>query len=312
MIKKGIMAAALLGCVTFFTGCSVKETWDILWGQSSESAEDENGAAQEVYDPDAVQVDDSVEAPEFTKNLKGSVTYAVGDKAKRLKVEAETSGKGEITYQWYMNTVSSNGGGMKIDGATENTYTPDTSEEGYSYYFVVATNTVDNAINLSTSELKEVYVDPDATPAADEGEYAQGWNQNEKGWFYVNKNGNYIKNKWKEIDGKYYYFNNRGYILTGWQELEGNWYYFAEDGAMSTGFVDVDGKKYFMNDKGIMNTGWLDGDGSWFYSEEDGSFAVSEWMNIDDAWYYFNEDGVMVTNDSVDGKWLNPDGKLAE
>jgi len=81
---------------------------------------------------------------------------------------------------------------------------------------------------------------------------------------------------------------------------------------MATGFITVDGKKYFMNNKGIMHTGWLDGEGSWFFAKDDGPLAVSEWIQIDGAWYYFNEDGVMLSNCSVNGKWLNPDGKLAE
>ena len=49
---------------------------------------------------------------------------------------------------------------MKIEGATDAQYTPDTSEEGYWYYFVVATNTVNKAVNMTTSDIVEIYVDP--------------------------------------------------------------------------------------------------------------------------------------------------------
>jgi len=310
-MKKGIITAMILGSVTLLSGCSVKETWDILWGADKKGTESGSGTEEETFDPDAVQVDASVEAPKFETNLKGSAVYAVGDKAKALKVEATVKGDGEITYQWYVNTVESNGGGTKIKGATDKKYTPDTSKEGYYYYFVVATNTVDKKINLTTSKLKEIHVDPELEPTPDDGE-KKGWIQDKTGWYYLDKNGEKIKSKLKAIDDVKYYFNKKGYMVTGWQEIKKKWYYFNEDGSMATGFITVDGKKYFMNNKGIMHTGWLDGEGSWFFAKDDGPLAVSEWIQIDGAWYYFNEDGVMLSNCSVNGKWLNPDGKLAE
>jgi len=310
-MKKGIIAAVILGSVTLLSGCSVKETWDVLWGADKESAESGSGTEGEIFDPNAVQVDDSVEAPKFKTNLKGSEAYAVGDKAKALKVEATVEGEGEITYQWYVNSVESNGGGTKIEGATDQEYTPDTTTEGYYYYFVVATNTVNKKINLTTSKIKEIHVDPELEPAPKDGEQ-KGWIQDKNGWYYLDKNGDKLKSKLKAIDNVTYYFDKKGYMVTGWQEIKSKWYYFNEDGSMATGFNTVDGKKYFLSDKGVMHTGWLDGDGSWFYAGDDGVLVISEWKQIDGAWYYFNEDGVMLSNCEVNGKWLNPDGKLAE
>ena len=81
---------------------------------------------------------------------------------------------------------------------------------------------------------------------------------------------------------------------------------------MGTGWITVDGKKYFLEDSGAMHTGWLDSDGSMYYSASDGAIKISEWEEIDGSWYYFNEDGIMLSNCEVDGKWLNPDGRLAE
>ena len=144
------------------------ETWELLWG--NHKSESEESTAQDVFDPNAIKVDENVEAPKFSKNLEGKATYAVGDKAKALAVEAKVEGDGEISYQWYKNTVDSNGGGMKIEGATDAQYTPDTSEEGYWYYFVVATNTVNKAVNMTTSDIVEIYVDPNKDPAPKEGE----------------------------------------------------------------------------------------------------------------------------------------------
>ena len=46
VIKKGIIAVTLLGSLTLFTGCSsVKETWDLLWGHTSDT--EETGSADE-------------------------------------------------------------------------------------------------------------------------------------------------------------------------------------------------------------------------------------------------------------------------
>ena len=59
-----------------------------------------------------------------------------------------------------------------------------------------------------------------------------------------------------------------------------------------------------------MSAGWTEA-AAGTIPDPDGALKVSEWVEIDDSWYYFNEDGIMLTNCEVDGKWLNPDGKLA-
>ena len=308
-MKKGILTVMLIGSMTMLSGCSVKETLQLFLGQEESTEE----GTQEVFDPEAIQIDTSIEAPVFSTNLEGKVTYAVGEEAKPMKVKAEVEGEGKITYQWYVNTVDSNGGGIKIDGATDASYTPDTSEEGYWYYFVVATNTVDKAMNMTTSEMFQVYVDPDAEPAPKEDELKKGWTQDDTGWYYVGDKGMKVTSDWAEIDGKWYRFNKKGYMLTGWQKIKDVWYYMNEDGAMVTGwFTDTDGKKYYLEDNGAMHTGWLDGGGSMFYAGSDGAIKCGEWEEIDGSWYYFNEDGVMLSNCEVNGKWLNPDGRLAE
>ena len=160
LLRTGIATAALVTSLTMFTGCGIQDTLNLLTGAETES---DSSSSMEIYDPDAIQVDSNVEAPSFTKDLKGEATYAVGEKAKKLKVKAEVEGDGKISYQWYMNTVDSDGGGSIIEGATEATYRPDTSKEGHSYYFVVATNTVGSSVSMATSKIYHVYVDPDAT-----------------------------------------------------------------------------------------------------------------------------------------------------
>ncbi len=52
-----------------------------------------------------------------------------------------------------------------------------------------------------------------------------GWNRDDRGWWYRNGDGSYTVNNWQEIDGKWYYFNSDGYMVTGWIDWQGKSYY---------------------------------------------------------------------------------------
>ena len=95
-IKRVITITSLIVAMTLFTGCSIGETWDVLWGHNDANSE---VGTSTTYDPDAVKVDESVSAPKFTQDLEGSKTYAINDKAEELKVEASPEAEGTITYQ---------------------------------------------------------------------------------------------------------------------------------------------------------------------------------------------------------------------
>lgn len=155
-------AAVLLMAVLLYTltGCSfsgLKESWKLLLGKSENgsmtTAEMQELKAQKVIR----NVDENLAAPQFTLNLGDTYTYNVGAGAEALMVEA-TAPEGTITYQWYSSTAEMNGGGKIIEGATEATYTPDTSEKGTGYYFCVATTTVDDRIREATSLVATVVV----------------------------------------------------------------------------------------------------------------------------------------------------------
>ena len=47
------------------------------------------------------------------------------------------NGSGDYTYQWYSNTTSNNSGGVSIEGETASTYTPETTDAGTTYYYVI-------------------------------------------------------------------------------------------------------------------------------------------------------------------------------
>lgn len=138
------------------SGCSFVESWKTLMSTESTALTAEE--IQQMKDAKVIRtVDESLEAPVFTLDLGPEVEYQLGTSADSLNVEATVS-NGSVSYQWYYNNAQSNGGGTAIQGATESTYTPDISEKGTSYYFCVATNTVNGKIRMSTSQVTAVVV----------------------------------------------------------------------------------------------------------------------------------------------------------
>ena len=84
---------------------------------------------------------ESAETPIFTTDLStAAVSCTVDETPKDLTVAASATDAGVITYQWYAST--DNLTYAPIDGATDASYTPSTSAEGTTYYYVIATNTL--------------------------------------------------------------------------------------------------------------------------------------------------------------------------
>ena len=82
--------------------------------------------------------DITVVAPIETTNTPSVQDIFVGGVAEELIV-TNTTGAGNVTYQWFSNTTNSNTGGSPIPGATNNTYTPPGPFDtvGIFYYYVV-------------------------------------------------------------------------------------------------------------------------------------------------------------------------------
>lgn len=260
-LKRGLIAGMALCCIPFLTACTAKDTIGILVGNNSEETKEEESAV----DLNAANIDDSVEKPAINNEMGDPVTYDLHANAEPLTVDATVS-EGTLSYQWYRNNVDSNGGGTAIDGATENSYTPPTTESGTVYYYVVVTNTVGDGIQLTASGTKCVTItDQEAAPeensdgqeeATDEntentdaGQTAGGWQQSDGHWWYQNADGTYPTNSWQEIDGQWYVFDENGYIRTGWYQEGDKWYYLQENGAMARD-TDVDG--YHLGSDGVM------------------------------------------------------------
>lgn len=116
------------------------------------------------------------------------------------------------------------------------------------------------------------------------------------------------KEGWVEKDGKTYYYKELNVAATGWQEYSGVWYYFNSMGVMQTGWLTENNKKYYLDERGVMAVGWLELDGKYYYFNEKGQMLTG-WQEIDDATYYFRADGSNVTEEWVEGRWLEKNGR---
>ena len=77
--------------------------------------------------------------------------------------------------------------------------------------------------------------------------YKQGWNKDDKGWWYADTATTYYKSRWAKINGKWYSFDKEGYMLSNTWQVEdgGDTYYLGAEGDMQTNMVvglGADGK----------------------------------------------------------------------
>lgn len=160
-----------------------------------------------------------------------------------------------------------------------------------------------------------------------DGVMVTGWEEISNQWYYFKSWGG-MATGWMNVNGTYYYFNSSGamqtgwvkdkgisYYLeedgsmaTGWKKLNNKWYYFKYWGGMATGWVYIDGTYYYCNSSGVMQTGWLTEDGCKYYLDSSGKMAVG-WKTVDGYERYFNKWGVMQTNTTIDGKYLDSQGR---
>ncbi|WP_230397330.1 hypothetical protein [Novisyntrophococcus fermenticellae] len=222
------IAALCLSGSMLFSGCSFSGIADKILGHTEKTAEEDK--TSESVQKSANTVDPTMEKPSFTVNLEGSVQFSVGSQAAPLTVEAAVNDGGTVTYQWYTNNVNANGGGDKIEGQTQNTFVPDTTEEGTRYYYVVATNNKDGSVTKSTSSTIEVQIVPEGNWVEENGLKK-----------YQLFDGSFVTGTWKDIDGGHYNFDENGYMRTGWfQDGDGSWYFLNPDGTMAKD-VEIEG-----------------------------------------------------------------------
>ena len=82
-----------------------------------------------------------------------STSVTLGNPAPLSVTAAAPADGGVLSYQWYSNTSPSNSGGNVISGATKNTYNPPVNATGTFHYYVVVTNTNNNATGNKTASI---------------------------------------------------------------------------------------------------------------------------------------------------------------
>lgn len=98
------------------------------------------------------------EVPVIAPDLSETeVEYIIEGTATALSVTASVSDDGILSYQWYSITTNSVADGTEISGATDSSYTPDITNVGTTYYYVVVTNTIgDTGSETSSSTTSAV------------------------------------------------------------------------------------------------------------------------------------------------------------
>jgi len=105
-------------------------------------------AAKLIVNPAAL-ID--AQTPKITGHPNGGTVHL--NAGITLSVAAEVTDGGTLTYQWYSNSKDGNSGGTAISGATKASYTPSTAREGTSYYYIIVTNTNNNATGHKTASI---------------------------------------------------------------------------------------------------------------------------------------------------------------
>ena len=203
--RKMIWGAIFLTMALLLSGCSVSDAFGKLIGSTDTGTEQMSSVSEDGEKLDTRIIDPSLEKPVFLEGMTGEKDVQAGTDLV-LETQASVSDGGVVTYQWYSNNVASNGGGTLLKDMRESTYHPDTAEGGTTYYYVLATNTKDGKVNLSTSEVYKVTVWEDMY-----------WQQNADlgAYQYISRSdGKYPKAVSIVIDGVQYHFDADGFAVT--------------------------------------------------------------------------------------------------
>ncbi len=203
--RKILLSGGLLAMTALLlSGCSISDAFGKLIGRTDTGVEQVGSVSEEGEKLDTRIIDPSLEKPVFQEGLSGEKDVQAGADLV-LETQASVGDGGVVTYQWYSNNVSSNGGGTLLKDMRESTYRPDTTKGGTTYYYVLATNTKDGKVNLSTSDVYKVTVWEDMY-----------WQQNADlgAYQYISRlDGKFPKAASVVIDGVQYHFDPDGFAV---------------------------------------------------------------------------------------------------
>ena len=176
--------------------------------------------------------------------------------------------------------------------------------------------------------------------ASSEIHAAQGWVQSGSSWYFLNSQGNVVRNAWQGnywlgadgrmatnawVDNGRYYVGSDGAWVRGaqkqevkkqgWVQSGSSWYYLtAEGNVVRNAWIG----NYWLGSDGRMATSsWVDGgryyvgsNGAWVRGAQKQEEKKQGWVKEGSSWYYFNQ-GIMVRNAWQGNYWLGSDGRMA-
>ena len=176
--------------------------------------------------------------------------------------------------------------------------------------------------------------------ASSEIHAAQGWVQSGSSWYFLNSQGNVVRNAWQGnywlgadgrmatnawVDNGRYYVGSDGAWVKGaqkqevkkqgWVQSGSSWYYLtAEGNVVRNAWIG----NYWLGSDGRMATSsWVDGgryyvgsNGAWVRGAQKQEEKKQGWVKEGSSWYCFNQ-GIMVRNAWQGNYWLGSDGRMA-
>ena len=176
--------------------------------------------------------------------------------------------------------------------------------------------------------------------ASSEIHAAQGWVQSGSSWYFLNSQGDVVRNAWQGnywlgadgrmatnswVDNGRYYVGSDGAWVKGaqkqevkkqgWVQSGSSWYYLtAEGNVVRNAWIG----NYWLGSDGRMATSsWVDGgryyvgsNGAWVRGAQKQEEKKQGWVKEGSSWYYFNQ-GIMVRNAWQGNYWLGSDGRMA-
>ena len=159
---------------------------------------------------------------------------------------------------------------------------------------------------------------------------ASGWVKQDGAWYYVDGNGNPVKNAWQ---GSYYLKADGKMAQSEWiyDDSYQAWYYLKSDGSYA--YSTWQGNYYLKSDGQMAQSEWIYDSSyqAWYYLKSDGSYAKNAWQGAYylksngkmaqgewvydssyQAWYYLKSDGSYARNTWQGNYYLKSDGKMAK
>lgn len=139
------------------------------------------------------------------------------------------------------------------------------------------------------------------------------WISDPSGYRYERADKTSPVGQFEQINGQWYYFDGSGLMATGWLYLGDDVFYLYPDGHMAANEI-VDGvNKVDANGKWIKPQWKSDGKNYW-YEYSNGTYPKNEFLQLDGKWYYFTANGFMATGWNWVGDssyYFYPDGHMA-